>query len=166
MTEIVKIYRESLPELRLIGLRYTDVDRENGGFGHKWGEFFQSRTAEKLKNTGAVPVNGCDNVGCMRCIDEFEYWIGAFFATNTAVPEGFSYVDIPAGDIGTCWIYGNGDNGEVYGMKPHEMCMEKIKEAGWNVQDNAWFFERYDEKRFMEKDEKGNIILDYCAYLV
>ncbi|HBT16022.1 MAG TPA: AraC family transcriptional regulator, partial [Firmicutes bacterium] len=34
MVEIIKVYRESLPALRLIGKRYTDSDRGiDGGFG-------------------------------------------------------------------------------------------------------------------------------------
>ncbi len=39
--EIIKVYKEHLPSLRLIGKRYTEADRV-GSFGHKWGEWFEN----------------------------------------------------------------------------------------------------------------------------
>ncbi|MDP4089155.1 MAG: GyrI-like domain-containing protein [Bacillota bacterium] len=166
MFEIIKVYRESLPSLRLIGKRYTDSDRgPEGSFGGKWGEWFGKDCFKPLEELGSLPENGDAYVGCMRCVEEFEYWIGMFFPEGTAVPEGYSYVDIPAGDIGTCWIYGREDNGEIYGQKPHEMCMAKIAEAGWELAEAPWFFERYNCPRFTSPDENEKVILDYCVYL-
>jgi predicted transcriptional regulator YdeE len=166
MAEIIKIYRESLPYLRLIGKRYSDKDRgPEGSLGSKWGEWFQKGYFETLERVGSLPENEGAYVGCMRCADEFEYWIGMFFPQNTPVPEGYEYVDIPEGNIATCWIYGREDNGELYGEKPHNMCMSKIKEAGWQLADEPWFFERYNCPRFTRPDENGNVILDYCIYL-
>lgn len=74
-------------------------------------------------------------------------------------------IDIPAGDIGICWIYGNESTGELYGIEPHNACVKKIEEQGWKVAENSWFFERYQCPRFTTPDEKGNVILDYCFYL-
>ncbi len=101
----------------------------------------------------------------MRCEDEFEYWIGMFFPENTKVPAGYMYTDINSGDVGTCWIYGNEDNGEIYGQEAHDMCMAKIKEEGWQVSKDSCFFERYNCPRFTTPDDKGKVILDYCTYL-
>ena len=56
----------------------------------------------------------------------FEYWIGMFFPVKTAAPEGFDYVDIPEGDIATCYIYGREESGELYGLEAHNACMRKI----------------------------------------
>lgn len=166
MPEIIKVYRESLPALRLIGKKYTDNDRgPSGGFGHKWGEWFSKGYFNTLEQLGPLPENGDAYLGCMRCAGEFEYWIGMFFAAGTPVPDGFMYADIPSGDIATCWIYGREDNGELYGSNPHNMCMEKVQEAGWQVVQDAWFFERYNCPRFTTPDEKGNVILDYCIYV-
>ena len=39
---IVKVYRESLPNVRFIGKKYGDNDRVDGSFGAKWGEWFQN----------------------------------------------------------------------------------------------------------------------------
>ena len=166
MVEIIKVYRESFPSLRLIGKRYMNKDRDvNGGFGAKWGEWFEKNYFETLEELGSLPENGDAYLGCMRCVDEFEYWIGMFFPEETPIPDGYMYVDIPSGDVGTCWIYGREDNGEIYGQEPHEICLSRIKEAGWQVAENAWFFERYNCPRFTTHDENGKVILDYCIYL-
>ncbi|MDD2481725.1 MAG: GyrI-like domain-containing protein [Lutispora sp.] len=166
MVEIIKVYRESLPSLRLIGKRYTDRDRDvNGGFGNKWGEWFEKGYFRALEELGSLPENGDAYLGCMRCVGEFEYWIGMFFPEETPVPDGYMYVDIPSGDLGTCWIRGREDNGEIYGQEPHEMCISKIKEAGWQLSEDPWFIERYNCPRFTTPDEKGKVILDYCIYL-
>jgi hypothetical protein len=166
MVEIIKVYREKLPELRLIGKRYTDNDRgTDGGYGWKWGEWFEKGYFKTLEGLGSLPENGDAYLGCMRCNGEFEYWIGMFFPKNTPVPEGFMYAAIPAGDVGICWLYGHENTGELYGAGPHNMCMEKFKEQGWEFADTPWFFERYNCPRFTEPDENGKVILDYGIYL-
>jgi hypothetical protein len=166
MTEIIKVYKESLPSLRLIGKRYTHSDRNAyGSFSNKWGEWFENGYFKPLEELGSLPENEGAYVGCMRCAGEFEYWIGMFFPKDTPVPEGYMYADIPAGDIGTCWIYGREDNGEIYGEEPHNKCMSKVMEEGWKLADNSWCFERYNCPRFTTPDESGKVILDYCVYL-
>ncbi len=166
MVEIIKVYRESLPALRLIGKRYTDSDRGiDGGFGKKWSEWFEKGYFKPLEELGRLPENGDAYVGCMRCVGEFEYWIGIFFPEDTLVPDGYMYADIPKGDVGTCWIYGQEDNGELYGQEPHNMCVSKIVEEGWQLAKDPWFFERYNCSRFTKPDDTGKVILDYCIYL-
>jgi predicted transcriptional regulator YdeE len=118
---------------------------------------------------------GC--IGLMSCgegnIDDFQYWIGMMLPEYAKVPDGFSYIDIPEGDVGVCWIYGNETNGEIYGQTAHELCVKKLKENDMeNIRDDFgkgvkwnWFFERYNSPRFTNKDEKGNVILDYGIYI-
>lgn len=114
--EIIKVYRESLPPLRLIGKRYTNNDRDQyGSFSDKWCEWHEKGYFRILEELGSLPENEGAYLGCMRCTEEFEYWIGMFFTENTPVPDGFMHVDIPSGDIGVCWVYGCEDNGEIYG---------------------------------------------------
>lgn len=166
MVEIVKVYRESLPSLRLIGIRYTDKDRgADGSFSSKWGEWFEKGYFKPLEELGALPENGDAFLGCMRCKEEFEYWIGMFFPEDTPVPDSYMYVDIPADDVGTCWLYGREDNGELYGEEPHNRCVSKIMEQGWQIAKEPWFFERYNCPRFTTPDEAGRVMLDYCIYL-
>jgi hypothetical protein len=166
MVEVIKVYKESFPSLRLIGRRYIDSDRgAEGSFGSKWGEWFEKGYFKPLEELRSLPENEGAYVGCMRCTDEFEYWIGMFFPEDTPIPNGYMYIDIPTGDVGTCWIYGREDNGEIYGQVPHNMCMSKVIEAGWQFSEDTWFFERYNCPRFTTPDENGNVILDYCIYL-
>lgn len=165
MPEIIKCFKEHLPALRLIGKRYSDSDRDSyGSFGGKWGEWFANGWFDQLESLGSLPENDNAYLGAMRCVNNsFEYWIGMFFPTGTEVPDGYSYVDIPEGDIATCYIYGREDNGEIYSM--HDACMNKVAEQGFELQKDPWFFERYNCPRFTTPDEHGNVILDYCAYI-
>ena len=166
MAKVIKVFKESFPPIRLIGERYTDIDRDpDGGFSQKWGKWFEQGYFQPLEQLGAAPVSGDAYIGCMRCVGEFEYWIGMFFSESTPVPDGYMSVDIPASDVGICWIYGRQDTGELYGQEAHEMCMARIKEAGWSIADNPWFFELYNCPRFTTPDEEGNVILDYGVYL-
>lgn len=165
MIEITKVYREYMPSLRLIGRRYTDADRVNGSYGAKWGEWFTQGLFEPLEKLGVLPENGDAFLGCMKCVGEFEYWIGLFFPQDTAVPEGYQYVDIPEGDIGSCWIYGREDNGELYGLDAHNKCMDALASKGFELVQDPWFFERYNCPRFTTPDDQGKVILDYCVYV-
>lgn len=166
MAEIIKVYRESLPVLRLIGKRYTDEDRgPDGGFSRKWGEWLEHGYFSSLEAMGSLPQSEGAYLGFMRCQAGFEYWIGMFFPKDTPVPDGYQYLDIAQGDIGTCWIYGREDTGELYGQKAHDMCISKIEENGWYISENPWFLERYNCPRFTTPDDQGKVILDYCVLL-
>ena len=104
----------------------------------------------------------------MRGCPDFEYWIGMFLPAGTAVPEGYESVDLEAGDVGVCWSRGRADDGSLYGM--HGACERALGEKGMGdfrkAEDGrAYFFERYNHPRFDERDEQGNVILDYGIYL-
>lgn len=168
MAEIIKVYREHLPPVRFIGKRYTNADRLNGNFGHKWREWYQNDWFSPLEKLGKVEhiENGC--LGFMRCHPNVEYWIGMFLPCDTPVPDGYDFIDLEGGNIGVCWIKGNDTDGSIYAM--HEKCIERLKENGMSLykegaDDRAYFFERYNCPRFSKKDEQGNVILDYGVYL-
>ncbi|NLM39207.1 MAG: GyrI-like domain-containing protein [Firmicutes bacterium] len=166
MAELVRVYRESLPKIRLVGKRYTNQDRDQyGGFGHKWGEWFQNGYFIPLDQLTQLPDEMNGYIGCMRMEPEFEYWIGVFTTDETQVPEGYDYVDIPAGDIAVCLLKGREDTGELYGMDVHTLCERAVEEQGWEIDYGGWFFERYNCPRFTDPDEEGRVILDYCFYL-
>ncbi|MEA4832899.1 MAG: hypothetical protein VB118_09845 [Oscillospiraceae bacterium] len=173
MAEIIKCYTQKIPATRFIGKKYGDSDRVNGGFGNKWGEWFQNgwfesiesacktKTCETFKDSGAY-------IGLMRHKDgePFQYWIGIFTPEGTEVPEGFEYRDFPASILGVCWVYGDETKGEVYMQEGR--CSGKLMENGHAIQsDNGayWFFERYTCPRFTTPDDKGNVILDICFYI-
>ena len=167
MAEIIKVYKERLPDVRFIGKRYTDDHRVNGDFGHLWSEWFEKGWFKELEKLGELPMeNGY--MGFMRCYPDFEYWIGMFVPPNAEVPEGYAYFDLPEGDVGVCWIKGSEDDGSIYDM--HDRCLEKLGENGMgefktSEDGRAYFFERYICPRFTEKDADGNVILDYGIYL-
>ena len=167
MATITKTYKESVPPLRFIGKKYLDSDRVNGTFGAKWGEWFQNGwfgTVEKQFDGNLTDVyeNGNAYIGLMRENSDgiFEYWIGILMPAETTVPEGFGFVDLPAGELGVCWIYGK--ESEVY--IPESECKKQLEAAGFDV-NTDWCIERCACPRFTTPDEKGNIILDICFYL-
>lgn len=173
MAEIIMVCMEHLPSLRFIGKRYTNADRVGGSYGAKWGEWFQNGWFKVLENPGQT--EGVENgyLGLMRCNSRdfentFEYWIGAFLPPDTSVPEGYDFIDLDEGNVGVCWIKGKEDDGSIYGM--HDACIAKLQENGMGSfkRDDEYrtcFFERYNCPRFTEKDEEGNVILDYGIYL-
>jgi hypothetical protein len=170
MAEVIKIYKESVPAMRFIGKKYLEKDRENGGFGKKWDEWFSNGWFEELEKSIDAIVNYANSeayVGLMRWKEneEFEYWIGIFCSTDSKVPNGYSFVDFEEADLGVTWLYGK--KNDVFGKE--EMCAEKLKDSGYkiipDIQGAYWFFERYVCPRFTTPDEKGNIILDICQYI-
>lgn len=160
MAKIVKTFTEHIPDVKLVGKRYTDADRDQyGSFGEKWGQWFGNGWFSQLERCGKPQDDSY--LGAMRITENgFEYWIGMLL-TGAAVPDGFEAVDIPAGDLAVCYLYGREDDGELYRM--HDDCMAAWKEKGWTPK--SWFIERYNCPRFTTPDEQGNVILDYCAYL-
>lgn len=169
--EIKKVYKESVPKVKLIGKRLTNSDRdENGTFAHYWQKSFHEGWFDTLKLCDGVPGIDDDYLGVMRMTgdkgNEFEYWIGMFRSPDAKVPEGFESVEIAAGEIGVCWMYGNDKSGELYSMEASDLSMAALKEQGWSYDEAGWFLERYNCPRFTDPDEKGNVILDICAYLV
>lgn len=167
--EIVNVYKESMPHVKLVGKRYTNQDRdETGTFAAYWQQCFSEGWLDMLKQCGRIPAVSDDCVGAMHVTGngfDFEYWIGAFLAPDAEVPSGFEAVEIPAGDVGVCWLYGNDKNGELYSMEASDLSMAALAEKGWSFLPDGWFFERYNCPRFTKPDEKGNVILDICAYL-
>ena len=162
---------------------YTDKDRVNGMFGKYWDDWHKNGWINILKQFPQIENLDIDVFGLMGIEykdgihQNFQYWIGTMLPENTTVPDGFSYVDIPEGDAGICWINGNNENEELYGEKAHNLCMEKLfgKLDGWykrirndfkgKDRDWCWFFEGYNDLRMSKKDLNGNVILDYGIYI-
>ena len=168
--KIVKVYRESIPGVKLIGKRYTDSDRDaSGTFSLYWQQWFQQGWFDDLKQCAGVPDLSGDYIGAIRMTGAnggFEYWIGALCAPGAEVPDGFEAETIAACDLGVCWLYGDDKAGELYSMEASDMAMAALKEQGWGFSEKGWFFERYNHPRFTVPDEAGNVILDIFACLV
>lgn len=168
--EIKNVYKEDMPQTKLVGKRYTNTDRdESGTFARYWQQGFDEGWFPALERCAAAPGVSDDPLGAMRMTgsgaDDFEYWIGVFCAPDAEVPDGFDSIEIPAGEVGVCWLYGNDKSGELYSAEASDLSMAAFGEQGWEFDETGWFFERYNKPRFTEPDEKGNVILDICAYL-
>jgi hypothetical protein len=170
MAEVIKVYRQSVPEMRFIGKNYGNEDRVGGGFGKQWEEWFSHgwfEVLEKNCDAKAVYEDGDAYIGLMRWKEgePFEYWIGMFCPKDSIVPEGYSFVDFEESDLGVAWLYGKPE--EVYCQE--DKCADRCFEEGLKIipdeQGAYWFFERYVCPRFTTPDEHGNIILDICHYI-
>ena len=175
--EVTKVYREHFPALRFIGKRYTNDDRTNGGFGKQWGDWWKNDLFIKLKKNISIAPFDEATIGLMTIRgdkSDFTYWIGLFFPSGSNVPDGFDFLDLPESNIGTGWVCGKEENGEIYGGPPHEAVCKRLKEEKIGEFRNDikgegsntyCFFERYNCPRFTVKDTNGNITLDYGNYL-
>ena len=77
------------------------------------------------------------------------------------------------GDLGTAWVRGSLESGELFGDAHGKVC-EKLAERGLGEfrsdiagpgSDTYCFAERYQCPRFTEKDAEGRVILDYINYI-
>ncbi|MDO5399362.1 MAG: GyrI-like domain-containing protein [Eubacteriales bacterium] len=162
--KILETRLETYPNVKLIGKRYTDADRdENGSFAQKWGQWFQNNWFSQLK--GGIQGVSDDFVGLMRYTETgFEYWIGVLMDPRDPVPEGFSSVEVPGGDVAVSFVYGK-EGPDIYGMEAYEGSVAAWAEHGWVPDLNAWYMERYNCPRFTQPDDQGNVVLDYCVWL-
>jgi hypothetical protein len=169
MYEITKAYVQNIPASRFIGIQYGDGDRMNGGFGCKWGEWFENDRFNKIESLLSEDFkNSYEDagayIGLMRHKEgePFQYWIGMFLPVGSEVPEGYGYVDMAEAKLGVCWL--QGPEGELYCKE--DKCADRLSQEGHEiVNDEAgacWFFERYGCPRFTTPDEQGRVILDIC----
>ena len=107
-------------------------------------------------------MNGDAYIGAVHIMDGMpEYWIGMFFPVDTAVPEGFDFVDMEALEYAVFYLCDKEGSGDFYTMETHEMCLDELKALGFKRKEDDWCFERYNCPRFTTPDEEGNVILDY-----
>ena len=176
--EVTKVYLEHFPALRLIGKRYTNDDRVEGGFGAQWNEWNAGDGFTAMKKAvGAEPFSE-DALGLMTMrgdMSGFTYWIGLFFPEGTKAPDGYDHLDLPESNIGVGWVRGKDENGEIYGGPPHEAVCKKLDDDGVGKfrndiegpgSDTYCFFERYNDSRFLVKDADGCVTLDYGNYFI
>ena len=167
MAEIKKTFRESVPAMRFIGKKYP-------GFGPWWGEWFENGWFDVVEKAmggtasiTAVWENGGGYVGLERRLagNITEYWLGMFTPAETEVPEGFEYIDFAEGGLGTCFI--KGKESEVHNTDP---CAEAVVNAGMSIymdsEGYTWSFENCTCPRYTTPDENGEVILDYCYYVI
>jgi hypothetical protein len=176
--ELIRCYEEAAPAARFIGKKYHNEDRgPDGGFGGQWTAYMEKGWNKLLEKAApgadALFPDGLSHIGLMCWSKDaekepFEYWVGIFAPPETKVPEGFESVDFASATLGVAWI--RGDEQDLYG---HEgecagLCMKNgMRIASVGGSERAWyFFERYANGRFGEKDAEGKTILDICHFIV
>ncbi len=153
--EIIEVKEESATAARFIGKRYEQCPN--------WNEWWQNDWFSILEKNERLPINGDAYIGAVHIVNGMpEYWIGMFFSVDTAVPNGFEFIDMDAMKYAVCYLYDKEDSRDFYTMNTHNMCLEKLKSLGLKRKEDDWCFERYNCPRFTTPDEKGNVILDYA----
>jgi len=174
MAEIIKTYKQSIPAMRFIGKNYGDS--KNTNWGANWGNAFETDIFGKIESASGGEVKSHlayeDNDAYLGMYyrnaetGAHDAWVGMFAPPETPVDEGLAYIDFPEQNLGVCWIYGK--QNEVYGMI--SQCPEKLVTAGMEIKADehgyVGSFERDQCPRFTTPDENGNIILDYCYFVV
>lgn len=152
--KIVKIEKESWPALRFIGKKYSGPAN--------WGEWWSNGWFETLEALPVHALNLDSYTEAIHVVDgQPEHWLGMFFPTDTQPPEGFEAADIPAMPYAVCYLYGNPDNGELFGLEPHNQCLAVLEAEGMRRKEDDWCFQRCVCPRFTTPDEQGNVVLDY-----
>ncbi|GHV38757.1 hypothetical protein FACS189490_01210 [Clostridia bacterium] len=172
--KLVKSQKEHFPSAVLIGKEYGESDRENGGFGAKWMEWFQKGYFAELDKLNETDIGGGD-FGFMTVggDGEFKYWIGRLYSPETSVPNGYSAIDLPESDTFISWVYGSEKTGEIFGETVHYAVITALGDAGYEIREDcfpnapslAYCFERYVCPRYTTPDAEGNVILDYGFYI-
>lgn len=188
---VVNTYREEVPSMRFIGIRYTRDDLIEGSYKEQWQEWFSTNRFERMEEAvggsaafhslpddmatsyaGLMRMLGTASIGEDEHFESFEYWIGRFVPEDTELPttlkeDGLQTLDLPAGKLGIAWLKGTEDI--IYGKE--DQAWEALHEAGivdmteTPFDETTAFFERYHAERFMNPDEEGRIILDICFYI-
>ncbi len=165
MSKIIKVFRDSVPAMRFICKKYGDYSG--------WGEWFENGLFDKVEAAmGGVDSitnvwkNGGGYVGLeMRRGNELVYAVGMFTPAGTSVPEGLDFIDFPASEFGTCWIYGKEE--DVHGCIGG--CKSALAEHGFEIACDGDGYEISFENglcpRFTTPDENGCVILDYCYFV-
>ena len=178
MSEIINVYKQDMGATKFIGIKYNNANRINGKFEvkPKWNEWFQNGWFESIqmkinKNPNDTFISDSFFIGLLRNKpgEPFQYWIGMFTPEKTEIPEGFTFINFPKSELIVCQIYGSIEH--VYLNKSIDIfnqCNERLKKEGLNhvhdKNDVCYTFERYESKKSIIPDEKGNIILEICFF--
>ena len=152
--KIVNVKTEICPAARFIGKRYTEQPN--------WGEWWENGWFDLLEQLPQLEINDHAYLGAVRIVNGApERWIGMLFPQDTAVPEGFDSVNIEPMHYAVFYLYGSAENGELFGLTPHNLCLGELKNRGLKRREDDWCIERCNCPRFTSPDENGNVILDY-----
>lgn len=151
---ITRIERESWPALRFIGKKYPGPAN--------WGEWWANGWFDTLEALPVLELNQDSYTEAIHIVNgQPEHWLGMFFPAGTRPPEGFHAVDIPAMDYALCYLYGDPDSGELFGLDAHNKCLEAMRDHEMVRREDDWCFQRCTCPRFTTPDDAGKVTLDY-----
>ena len=155
--EIVKIYTENLPALRLIG---KPCDCEVHNFVADWDEWFENGWFNQLEKLGPTSENRDMYLGVTD--NSGGYWIGLLFPQDALVPDGFEYLEITATRYAISQFSGKKDK-ELLNMDGINLIVEEIRKHSLTPAPlwRGWCIERYSRPN--TQGGKGKILLE-CLY--
>lgn len=172
MPEIIKVYKETAPAARFVGIRYGARHKVDGSFAHLWRGWFEHGRFEPLMALltpawqTAFP-EADSTIGLIRhnAAGEYEYWIGMFLPPDSPVPAGFDSLLVPAMEAGVCWV--RGKEPAIYLQE--NACIEALREQFSSPRPDRegqhWVWERYQNERFTTDKEDGSRVMDMVFML-
>lgn len=165
MASLVKIDFTDFGPMRVIGKEIkVNLGEGINPIPQFWERCFEDGTfqiLESMANEVAIPAY----IGWEGEYDPdsktFTYIVGMFMNSNTNVPEGFTFRDLPESKMAIAWI--KGEEPEIY-MQATELTMRAMEENGY-VYDytKGYMVEVYTEEHFVAPMNRGEkeIILDF-----
>jgi len=152
--------------VRFIGKEVT-VGRKNP-VPKLWEDMLNDGTIEFLQNMPERVSPRGDTIGWMGDYNpetrEFTYIAGIFTKPGTAVPEGFSYRDIPDCMMGIGWIQGTTPDLEKGAhVKTEKIMRENGYEPDYSIVGIS--MEYYSFEKYANVREDGNNIFTFGYYL-
>ena len=156
LPRILKITRECMPAVRLIGKRYTgsmDIRR-------LWQAWYREGRFDQLR--ADLPQNGDAHcLGAKRIVGgTLEYWIGFLCPTGTHVPEGYDSVEIEHVDYAVLKLYGKPL--QLTSFETHQLCLDELRANGWERFEDHWCLERHGREDFGIAPLNTPINAEYC----
>lgn len=143
-----------IPTVRFIGKRYNG----NESICVKWKSWKDNHWFSILENLNSRYAN--TYIGAKRVVNgSLEYWIGMFFLPNTAVPEGFEYIDIDEINLANFKLQGTAHKATSF--ETHNLCLAELSKHNMTRFEDHWCFEYYDDKSIDYIGTDKAITMDY-----
>ncbi|WP_423363248.1 hypothetical protein [Mycoplasma sp. P36-A1] len=159
--KIEKTWIENINNMRFIGIRYEDSDRNeaNNSFDYLWKEWFETKRFEQLSNNRNPYFNKA-YIGFTNTLDNNSYWIGMFFDKDEFIPAGFDFFDFVASEVVCSEISDTYESSELFGLEAINESIDAFIDKGYFKKykiSQDWFFELYDQNKYNNKNETSSI---------
>ncbi len=164
MAELIKFEFRNLPKIYVVGkeikVKVSEV-MMNNPIPKFWKSCMEDCFFNDIDfNKETVYENSL--VGFMSEIngDGFSYICGVPLTHNEfTAPDDYTIKETEPMNVAVGYVKGK-DVADVY-MQAHQFTIEEIKARGYKTDMNSWCMELYNNPRFTQPDQEGNIIMDY-----